>query len=220
MRLRHKQLAQLEARAPAPRSPHREQPHVLDIPGWIAEFDRLHRSGALKGEPDFPVALEMLRQEFPRKSPDKLWHACHRPDDFHPDAPADWREIAWSHHNAYGPVHQPLCWLHEMRCRAACGIPSVSAEEYAALVDWFFAHEGEVQEAIAAGRIEDGDPGGAMLPVCFEHLRSLLTWGPRNYDAGATARFVRRLRADLERLKAPQRAKPERRQAAVAEAQP
>jgi hypothetical protein len=116
-------------------------PAPFDEADWLAWFEQAGREGAFAREPDFPVALALLRDELANAKA-SIDPPFDPPEDFQPDQrhPHIRREN-WRHAHHFPKLCEALDWLWEMLDRGDRGIPPVTEAEFADLAAWFAAHE-------------------------------------------------------------------------------
>jgi hypothetical protein len=183
-------LQKLEAAAVAKARSIRPEPFdEADCLDWFAQAGR---AGEFAREPDFPVALAMLREELAkaRASTDPPFDP---PEDFQPEQrhPHTRREN-WRSSRRFPKLSGALTWLWEMLGRIERHIPPCSEAEFADLAAWFAAREAGLRAI--AGPSELLVAGGGRRTWCLS-VRYALREGPRADGAGQLAEDIRQLKA-------------------------
>lgn len=183
-------LAKLEVGAAAKT---RSTPTIpFDEADWLAWFTQVGKEKRFAREPDFPVALALLRDELAeaRESNDPPFEP---PEEFQSEQRyAHIRRENWRHAGRFPALCEALGWLWEMLDRVEKGTPPVTEAEYAELAAWFAAHDAGL--AAVAGPAELLEVGGGRRTWC-SNVRYSVREGPRAEGVGQLAEDIRQLRA-------------------------
>ena len=142
------------------------RPAPFDEADWLAWFTQAGQDKHFAREPDFPVALAMLKDELTRAKA-----STDPPFDPPEDVQSEQRyphirRENWRHAGRFPALCEALGWLREMDHRLTHGIPPCCEAERAELASWFAEHESGL-DAVA----KQLDPDG-LIPNYIDPSRS------------------------------------------------
>ena len=171
------------------------RPAPFDEADWLAWFTQAGQDKHFAREPDFPVALAMLKDELTRAKA-----STDPPFDPPEDVQSEQRyphirRENWRHAGRFPALCEASGWLREMDHRLTHGIPPCCEAEHAELASWFAEHESGL-DAVAKQLDPDGlMPVGNGRRVTCWHVRFWLREGPRGEGSGRVAEEIRQLKA-------------------------